>query len=338
MSTTEWSPSTSDPMPQWVADFPGHLRDVLTLSMQGNAPLQKFSKIVVCAMGGSAIGTDLLVDGLAGRIAYPLVVNRDPQLPVWVDRDTLVIVVSYSGNTEETLSAARIAVARGAQIAVLTSGGKLAEWASELSYLLLIVPGGMAPRAALGYLFGGLWRLLHTIGVVPNPEPELREAADKICAAEQLFNDPVKSPSFALAKQIGSNLTWLWASRRLAGVVRRWANQFSENAKAPAHFAILPEAFHNEIEGICDDPHRPRAIKMIVFRDPNDDDTVDAAINLLRESDYPPVVITRGDESIASMLYLIALGDRTSLLVAQTNQVDPTPIPAITKLKSRNTK
>ena len=338
MTKSEWMPSVDDPMAQWVSDFPGHLRDVLTLPMQGNQPTHKFSKIVVCAMGGSAIGADLLVDGLAGRIAYPLVVNRDPHLPVWVDRDTLVIIVSYSGNTAETLTAGQIAVARNAQIAVLTSGGKLAEWATEQNYLQLNIPGGMAPRAALGYLFGGLWRLLHTIGVVPSPETELRDAADKICASEQLFNDPVKSPSLKLAKEIDTNIPWIWASRRLAGVIRRWANQFSENAKAPAHFGILPEALHNEIEGLCDDPHRPRALKMIVFRDPNDDETIDHAIALLRESGYPPVTITRGDESIASMLYLIALGDRTSLAVANLNRIDPTPIAAITRLKSRNTK
>ena len=322
----------TDPMAQWVADFSGHLKQCLAFPIQGIRPIGAYSNVVVCAMGGSAIGGDLLNDALGGRLAIPLFVNRYPQLPMWVNATTLVVVASYSGNTQETLSAGQIAAARGAKVIVLTSGGKLEEWANEHHYLLLKIPGGMAPRAALGYLFIGLWRLLSETGVAPVPDQEMQSAIEMLCTAVETFHSD-KNPARPIAELLNGKIPWILSSRRLAGVARRWANQLSENAKVPAHFNQFPEALHNEIVGLCDDPNRMRGIQTVILRDCEEDNQLSRAVSILHDAGHRPILIKRGGEDIGSLLYMIALGDQVSLALAGIQNVLPTPIPAIEHLK-----
>ncbi len=328
---------TNDPMSQWVKEFPKQLQDSLTFPILGSPARKKYANAVICGMGGSAIGGDLLIDGLGGRITLPILVNRGPMLPIWVNEDTLVVASSYSGDTVESVVACEVALARKATVVVLTSGGRIGDIAEKNNLFRLIVPGGLAPRAALGYMFCGLWRLLFDAGVAPDPNPEIGGSNKILCNFETDNSSSVNDSGFSIeeiAKSLGNKIPWIWAPRRLASVARRWANQFSENSKVPAHWSIIPEAFHNEIIGLCDNPKPFENIQTIVFRDPNEEGPIERAVELLKNTGHRPIVIRRNGEEICSLLQLIALGDRISLALANQNGVPATPIPAILKLKS----
>ncbi len=326
----------SDSMEKWVSEFPAQLKQSLAFPLLGNKPLKSHTNALICGMGGSAIGADLLLDGLGGRITIPFVVNRGPLIPSWVNEHTLVVVSSYSGDTYETVTACEVAIARKATVLVLTSGGKLAKIAEPLNLFRMLVPGGYPPRAALGYMYCGLWRLLFEAGVAPNPEHEINEAIVLLCNSETVLtsNNDDKSLVNGIARHLNGKIAWIWAPRRLASVARRWANQFSENAKLPAHWSQLPEAFHNEIIGLCDNPNPFENIQVVLMRDPLEEGPIDRAESLLRETGLNPIIVKRSGEDIASLLFLVTLGDRISLELARAQGVQPTPIPAIKKLKA----
>ena len=325
----------TDLMEQWITEFPGQLKQAMSLRLFGIPPKKNFQNAILCGMGGSAIGADLLLDGLGGRITIPVFVNRGPVLPIWVNEQTLVVACSYSGDTYETVHSCHVALARNATVVVLTSGGKLGSIATEKNLFHMIVPGGYPPRAALGYMFCGLWRLLFAVGAAPDPEIEMNEATVLLCNSDDVLTIEGNDKSFVkeIAKYLAGKIPWIWAPRRLASVARRWANQFSENSKLPAHWSQIPEAFHNEIIGLCDNPTPFENLQVILMRDQLEEGPLERAESLLRSAGLQPIIIKRAGEDIASLLFLVALGDRVSLAVANLQGVEATPLPAIKKLK-----
>ena len=206
--------------------------------------------VVVAGMGGSAIGGDLV---LAAQLALPVpaAVVRGYELPAWVGPSTLVVAVSYSGNTEETLACVEAALARGCTPLCVASGGRLAALAAERGLPLVTVPPGLQPRAAVGYLAMPLLAALERLELVPSAEKDVEEAAAVVREMTALLA-PTEDEGCNLAKDLARRLhghvPLVYGAGLSAPAARRWKTQLNENAKAMAFWAELPELDHNEIE------------------------------------------------------------------------------------------
>ncbi len=299
-------------------------------------------QIVVCGMGGSAMGGDLLAT-LFGQWDVPIAVStvRHYLLPPWADERTLVIAVSYSGNTEETLSCAQQALDRGCAMLAVTSGGRLAELAQANDVPLVSVPSGQPPRAALGHLFAPVLRSL-----APHLNRDVEAEMDEALALlRSLSNDLDESPGDAnrakqLAHELSEGIPICYGSAGLTGVAaRRWKTQLNENAKVPAYWDVVPELNHNELMGWA-----------------NDDPAAHGGYVLLRDAAEAPAIARRfaiskelltergrrvrevdvtGDSVLARLLGLIVLGDWVSYYRAMIQDVDPTPVGLIEAFKRR---
>jgi glucose/mannose-6-phosphate isomerase len=221
-----------------------------------SVPLQPpggIANVVVSGMGGSAIGGDVVRAVTAGTMKIPLVVCRDYRLPGFVDRSTLLFAGSYSGNTEETLSAYAQARAAGASIVCITSGGKLGALARDNGHPVFPLPAGLPPRAALGYSSVILLGALTTLGLAPDMTDALHETVDLLNRLVYAYG-----PGFQISENLAKRLALSLHGRVIAvygsseitdPVAVRWRGQMEENAKTLAFHHLLPEMNHNELVG-----------------------------------------------------------------------------------------
>jgi len=297
--------------------------------------------VVVCGMGGSAIGGDLMRALAETEAPVPVVVNRGYGLPAWVGERTLVVVSSYSGGTEETLSAYAEAVGRGARIVALTSGGEVASRASSAGHPTITIPGGMQPRAALGYSLGALLRLARAAGLLSLAGDAFDAAVeDARERAARHDADDASNPAKALADSwVGAWPLVYTGAGLLEAVGVRWRGQIQENAKHPATGNVFPELDHNEIMGFEAAPADLLArMRVVVLRDRDDHPQVVKRYAATRALVEPAVggwteVESGGDSRLARVLSLVQLGDAASFWLAMAKGVDPTPVETIQALK-----
>jgi glucose/mannose-6-phosphate isomerase len=303
--------------------------------------------IVVAGMGGSAIGGDLVRSYLADKIDIPFYICRNYRLPQFVDKNSLVIVSSYSGNTEETLSAFDDAVGRKAKIACITTGGDLGQQAEENKFLVASLPKGYPPRAALGFSFIPLLYLLSGMNLAPEIEDdvttlisELKSFRDAYAVETGFENNRAKD--FA-AKMYG-RIPIIYSGPELVDAVgTRWKGQMCENAKCLAFNNQFPEFNHNELVGW--NVIRAYRDKLIVFylKDSDDHERVSKRMGIVKRiiNDQKVEVVeveSRGSTPLVRMFSLIQVGDFTSLYLAMLNNIDPTPVKVIDFLKNELTK
>lgn len=299
--------------------------------------------IVITGMGGSAIGGDIL-RGLAAKEAQvPVLVNRGYEVPRFVGPQTLFLAVTYSGNTEETLSAFEQARKQGAQIVCLTSGGQIKELAGYHDYPCLTVPGGLSPRAATGYLFAPLALLLEKAGLVEGVGRDLEETVEVLYHLREQLN-PEVLPEGNIAREAArvmkGALPVIWGSSGLSETAAfRWKAQINENAKSPAYYAVLPELNHNEIMGFDEPQELIKQFCLIVLRDSGDHPRVMRRIEITRELVQDKVktwleVQSSGRSWLARFYSLVYIGDYASTYLALEYGKDPIAIPAIDHLKT----
>lgn len=304
--------------------------------------IEAISNIVVTGLGGSAIGGDLLRVYSAGRIPVPVTVNRDYVLPAFVGPDTLVFAVSYSGNTEETLSAYEEARARGASVIAITTGGKLGEMAAGDNIPLVKIPAGCAPRAATGYLFIPTLVILQRLGMLPDLTVETTAMAGFIKELQKKIG-PESPGEENVSKQIAHKLykkiPVIWGVSGTTEVVaQRWKGQINENAKAPAYWNVFPELNHNEIVGFEYPREILKKIHLIILRDEQDHPRVQKRIEITRDIikgvvDGITEVWSSGEGDLARLFSLIYTGDYASLYLAALYGIDPGPVKVIDFLK-----
>ncbi|OPX85450.1 MAG: bifunctional phosphoglucose/phosphomannose isomerase [Pelotomaculum sp. PtaB.Bin104] len=304
--------------------------------------IEAISNIVVTGLGGSAIGGDLLRVYAADKIEVPIIVNRDYVLPKFVGPDTLVFAVSYSGNTEETLSAYAEARARGASIIAITTGGKLGELAKKDGIPVVGVPFGVSPRAATGFLFIPTLRVLSRLGLLPEVTDEITEMIDYIRKLSRVLGPEAESRENQ-AKQIAATLfnkiPVIWGSAGTTEVVaQRWKGQINENAKAPAYWNVLPELNHNEIVGLQFPAEILKQLHVIILRDDRDHPRVQKRIEITKEVIQKSVggfteVWASGEGVLSRLFSLIYTGDFASVYLAALYGVDPGPVKVIDFLK-----
>ena len=300
------------------------------------------ANIIVAGMGGSAIGGELLKDWVRNKAQAPLEVNRDYALPAYANKKSLVLVVSYSGETEETLSAFLDAVKRKCTIFCVSSGGSLLEFAEKLSVPYLRVPSGMPPRAALPYLFVPLLKSLEKSGVVSGVSGELSEAT-KILERVSGENAPEKPAENNFAKTLASGINGtvpvVYGFGVFRSVAQRFKQQFNENSKVPSKWEFFSELNHNEIVGWEKAEKLAECLSTLFIRDKSESDAIRSRIEitktLLPSASKMFEMWTQGKGALARMLSTVCIGDFTSVYLAVLRNVDPTPVENINLLKDK---
>ena len=301
--------------------------------------------IVLCGMGGSAIGGDLAAALLQGSAPVPFLVSRHYDLPVYVyGQDVLLIANSYSGNTEETLSAAEQALARGVRMLAITTGGQLAEHARAHGYPLWQFDYRSQPRAALGWSLGLLLGLAHRLGFAPTLAEDVPEAVDVLRAqAEQyaLATPTPRNPAKRTAGQLIGRMPVVFGAGIFEPVARRWKTQYNENADVWAQYEPLPEANHNVIVGIDFPAEHGLNIAAQFITSPAYDHP---RVRLRHELTYKmclqhgimaDVFSPQGQSALAQVCHAVQYGDYLSFYLAAAYGIDPTAIAPITELKEQ---
>lgn len=338
--------STLDPEDMWgaVSGFSAQLTEAARIPLPDLKPIEvnRIRNIIFCGMGGSAIGGDLLRSYLWNDLLVPMWINRDYTLPAFVNEHTLAIVSSYSGNTEETLSAYRQASEAGAQVLGICSGGGLGEQLSEAGRPMIHIPGGMQPRAALGLSFIPMVRTFHRLGFTTRDvDTEINETISLVNDLKKKYElDDNNNTAYQLARRLIGTVPIIYSVPELAVVGIRWKGQMAENAQMLAFTNQLPEMNHNEIMGWDQQPVFMEQIALIWLTDPTTHSRIKRRLDITKEllHEYPGqsyLFTTAGKSRMARLFSLISLGDWASLYTALLQKVDPTAIGRISMLKKR---
>jgi glucose/mannose-6-phosphate isomerase len=301
--------------------------------------------VVVLGMGGSGISGDVVAAVAPdGGMRLPILTVKGYRLPSFVDSDCLVFAVSYSGNTEETLDCLKQAQGAGARLVAVSSDGSLSEIAARDRIPLFTIPGGMQPRAALGYLFVPILSALQRMGMVSGLLEQLGSAVQMLYRRREEYgreSDVDSNPTKRLARDLVGYLPVIYGAEGPPAVASlRWKAQLNEMAKVPAFCNSFPELNHNEtvgwqnLEEICSRCH------LVVLRDSLEHERVekriDITLELIAESiGYTTQVCARGSNRLERMLDLIYFGDFTGVYLALVLGQDPTPVSRIDELKRR---
>jgi glucose/mannose-6-phosphate isomerase len=327
-----------------LREFPRQVRDAVKIGT--SARLTKSPRavdsIVLCGLGGSAIGGDLLRSYLLGELRIPFVVSRNYTIPSFVNHHSLVIISSYSGNTEETIAAHKEALKRRAATMCISSNGKTEAMAKRSRAPFIKLPPGFPPRAALGYSFFPLLIALNRLGLVAQKSGQIRETVALLeTKAEQYGNpDPATNPALQLAEQLRGRLAIVYSgAERFDSVNLRWRGQIAENAKALAFGHVIPEMNHNELVGWKVLADAMREMHVIFLRDKQDHKRVQVRMDITKSvisqyTSHITEVWSEGASLLARMFSLIYLGDWVSYYLALLHAEDPTPVKVIDHLKT----
>ncbi len=295
--------------------------------------------MVVAGVGGSAIGGDLFRTYMARVSTCPVHVVRGYRLPQWVTPHTLVVAVSCSGGTQETLAMFHEARERGIPLVAVTRGGKLAQAAQESGIPIIRIQGTAPPRTTLGATLAVLLALAQVLELVSPGEDPLEEAQALLSSmAQELHPSGGGGKALELAQKIQGSIPLIYAGGPLLeSVATRWKGQINENSKTPAFTNTFPELGHNEIVGWEGDMS---PFHVILLRDRDEtrlqERTISAAMELLRaRCKGMEEVVSQGEGLLTRLLSLVYLGDWVSYYLAILKGVDPTPIPLIDELKKR---
>ncbi|MBT3216271.1 MAG: bifunctional phosphoglucose/phosphomannose isomerase [Candidatus Marinimicrobia bacterium] len=330
-------------MYQSIFEFPDHLLEAIqigeNISLTNN--YKHVNGIVVAGMGGSAIGGDVTRVLTGNTIHVPMLVSRDYTLPNWVNQNTLVICSSYSGNTEETLSAFEDAVSKNAQIIGITTGGTLTEMLKANNLDAVKIPGGLQPRASLAFSFVPMLYILNTIGLITDGfVSELKNSIFHLKDNRQIWgSDDNPNLAIDIANTIYNTIPILYSDSDLSEVAAiRFKGQLNENAKIHAWCNRLPELNHNEIVGWENNAELSLKMSLVWMADQTSHlrtkirrDITRSIVGELSANDV--LLEANQDSKIGELLHLIHLGDWISYWCALKHGTDPTPVVKIDQLK-----
>ena len=323
-----------------IEKFPTQLNDaIVDLSKKDNSTHKKVAQnfspsgVLIIGMGGSGIGGAIVEGILSQSSKIPVLSCADYSIPGWVCESTLVVACSYSGNTEETIEAVKVASDRGAKIAVVTSGGVLSEMAKEKDWPIVTMPGGHPPRSQFGRGFTGLTWTLKQFSVF----------------SENMYADLESSPAFlntmvetiieqagSLADLVENKIIMIYSDTSTGGIATRMRQQLNENSKLLVNTHVLPEMNHNELVGWDSGTEKHVAI---IIRTPEDNIRsrfrMDFCSDIFRELEADVIMIDAiGENQMQRLMYLNQLSDWLSLLLAERSGTCPVDIKNIIRLKS----
>jgi glucose/mannose-6-phosphate isomerase len=296
------------------------------------------SQIFICGMGGSGISGQLLDTYLKMlKIRMPVHTIQDYTLPEYSDRNSLIIIISYSGNTEESISCYREALKRNINIIILTSGGKMEEYARINRLPCITIPKGYQPRNAIAYLFFPLLRILENAGIIKDNSNDVRNLIENIKRNHTNFDRIAHD----IALKLSGRLPVIYASSNFYSIAYRWKCEINENAKIPAFCHKFPELNHNELNGYVNYNKLKIPIHIIILRDEEDHrrtvKRMEITRKLVKEMTDDALKFTeitiRGDSILTKMFTTIYIGDLVSYHLAMAYATDPTPVDVIEKFK-----
>jgi glucose/mannose-6-phosphate isomerase len=328
-----------------LASFSGQLKEAFAIGSGIVIPenIKDVSNIIVTGLGGSAIGGDLLRSYLQYELNVPMQVNRNYYLPAYANSSTLVIVSSYSGGTEETLSAYGDAKKKGCQIVCVSSGGKLCVMAENDGYLVIKVPKGYQPRCALAFSFIPMLMLLVKLGLIKERDAQINDLIGFISEKSAGYTtlEHQDNPAIRIAEHLAGKIPVIYSSNDLLDIVNlRWRGQFAENAKTLAFGNYLPEMNHNEIVGWQENSDFLRNFAVLFLLDKEDNPRIIRRLKITREILEPYrgldiQVESEGNSRLERIFDLVYLGDWISYYLAILCKVDPSPIEKINILKNK---
>jgi glucose/mannose-6-phosphate isomerase len=297
--------------------------------------------ILVIGMGGSAIGGEILKYWLRERLDIPIDVCRDYILPAYVNEKTLVFVNSYSGNTEETLTAFLNSVERKCKIFAITSGGKIEKICKELKIPHVMIRSGLQPRVAIPYMFFPLPIILEKLGIISNIKNELEEVIAVLKkkieenAPEIFLKD---NYSKQLASEIGTTIPVIYGFREYTSIAHRIKAQFNENSKIPSKSEMFPELNHNETVGYEAPDSLTKIQSIILIRDPQEPIEIRKRIETTNDLVFIKAkkvleIKAEGKGKLSKMFSVLCIGDFVSVYLAILQNKDPTPVDIIVKVK-----
>ncbi|MGH2699536.1 MAG: bifunctional phosphoglucose/phosphomannose isomerase [Actinomycetota bacterium] len=301
--------------------------------------------IVVVGMGGSGISGDVVQALVEPRLGVPWrTIKGYGPLPEWIGRNTLAFLVSYSGDTEETLAVFDELHDRGARSVAVSSGGRLAERATSYGVAHVKVPGGLQPRASLGYLALPVMAVLVEIGLVPDCTDDVEEAVEMLTGVAKRCARGIPLEANA-AKRLGASLAGrvpvIYGGNGLCEVAAyRFKCDLNEYAKVPAFAHSFPEMNHNEIEPYGW-PHVPREqFVVVLLRDGDDHERVAQRLDVTKrliEGSVSEVIElqSQGISTLARLLSLILTTQLAAIYAGLINNVDPGPVPVIERFKQQ---
>ena len=316
-----------------VLGIPDQLRDALWRVESARLQSGEAAGLLVCGMGGSAIGGNLANSALGDERTKPLMVIRGYALPSWATPEWTVLCSSYSGETEETLACFAAAEALGARRIVVSTGGTLVDQARATDVPVVGLPGIFQPRAAIAYMFTAALEVAALCGAAPRLHTQIDAAAAFL--SEQ--SEDLQTRAADVAAQLEGLVPVIYGVDLTGPVARRWKTQANENAKLPCFYSELPEADHNEICGWTE--RAAQADLAAVFLEdcdqhPRERRRIELTAEAVTEAGATAVrVETRGETRVARLLWATMLGDLVSLELAKQRGVDPVPVESIERFK-----
>jgi glucose/mannose-6-phosphate isomerase len=326
-------------MKDLIAGFSDQLREALKIG--SNAKFKKavnpIHNVVITGLGGSGIGGTIISQVVENNISVPVLVNKDYFLPAYVNENTLLIVSSYSGNTEETLNAMNIAFDKKALIVCISSGGTVTELAQKHELDYIAIPGGMPPRSCIAYSLTQLFYVLNGFNLIDDTFINNFENAIKLLDEEE---EHIKSEAFYLAEKLHKKIPIIYSQSNYEGVSIRFRQQINENSKMLCWHHVLPEMNHNELVGWTQQNDK---LAVVLFRNETDFDRTQARMELSKgiiAKCTPNIyeVYSKGNSIIERVLYLVHFGDWVSLYLSEIKGIDATEVNVINFLKAELSK
>lgn len=326
-----------------ITKFPESAGEALNNAAQLKPEETGFDSILIVGMGGSAVGGLLLRDWLMDYLHIPITVSRGYHLPAWVNQKTLVFAVSYSGNTEETLSQYKEAVKKGCTIICFCSGGELEKLAGENNHKLMMFPKGQQPRAAIPYQFYNLAGVTRGLDLIDDHKwGEIEESINVVRAHCEELNPETPltaNPAKIIAHEVKDYIPFIYAPRLFRSVAYRYSTQFNENSKIPAATNFYPEAFHNSVMAMEGPDDLLKNICAVIIKDPEGYKRLEKKIGIslrLMEETFGKVLSIKaeGKTRLARLMSALIQGDYVSAYLGILYGIDPSTTASIGLLKA----
>ncbi|OGZ72399.1 MAG: bifunctional phosphoglucose/phosphomannose isomerase [Candidatus Staskawiczbacteria bacterium RIFCSPLOWO2_01_FULL_38_12b] len=319
-------------MKQVIIDSPLQIKDGLDLAKNINIE-NNFSNVIICGIGGSALPGDILNTIVNAPI--PISLHRSYNLPTQANEKSLVICISYSGNTEEPLSALQEAITRKLPIICMASGGQIEMLCLKNNIPFVKIPSGIQPRSATGYIFSALVKILANAKIIDDMSSEILRTSKQL----QEINTSLENEGNKLAKKLSKKIPVIYSSDSLKNLAMVWKIKFNENSKIPAFYNYFPELNHNEMVGYTG--LKKLGIKnffVIILQDKSEHPRIlkrmELTTNIIKKSGAKVEIIGIKDGSpLFKIFSSLLLGDWVSYYLAMENDTDPTPVSMVEEFK-----
>lgn len=320
-------------MKNLVENFPRQLEEAIQIAEKAVlSPKQNIRNVLITGLGGSGISGTILNELVSGECPVPISINKDYFLPDFVNSNSLVIISSYSGNTEETISAMKQAIDKKAQIVCVTSGGQIHEMAKQHQLDCILIPGGNPPRSCIGYSLVQLLKIFQFNQLVQTDFLKLTASAVQLLNQK---NEHIKTEAMEVAKALFNKIPVIY-SLGIEGVSVRFRQQINENSKMLCWHHVFPEMNHNELVGWTT---KNDSLSVVAFRTSFDYERTIKRYEVCKPlfEKYSSGVIeifAKGKSKLEQFLYLVHIGDWISCYLADLKNIDAVEVNVITNLKN----